>query len=733
MGNGCTSYKAVKLAETTTKLPKLKLVLVGESTGGKSSILERFEKNHFQDEYLPTKTVNIVSIVKKVNIPDQGIISLELWDVPDHERTDLRKSYYLNADAVIVVVDLADDENAFDNAVKWKHDVSSNLLHSRPVDKSTVVDHSNAARLDYFKPKPNAVPLLLLGNKFDVVKEAFLREQYSLYDATSSQAHNSAMRQGNNDITEDGTHPEEMNTTYPDLVNSTESGKVGEEEDNTEDVKGDTTPPAKSAEDVAEKEKPPVSGSCEDEHKEGANESTTVETPPDHASDETKPLLENGNLSDDGVSMEIDNPGHKSDNNNITDNPEPSVDGGGPDPPAASQDELEAEKPSTETQNGDESDVDEIHATEKKFKKLSPKDLFIHNQEMETLQEENKPKSLVTAQAKTKSLSTDGVSAPSIATTFMLPPCIEQLEKCAEEHGFIAGIPVSAKDAKGGIHEAMQSLIRHVVSKRHDTSTERKRKTDESTSMRSEFSQVKRTKNQQNHTSVNGFSQLREVGVIEIDEVLKKCNDVLREADNMNTAYRESIHIFKKACFQRQLIGSRQASIEECISAVKDSVESPSWTNNGTSDIRAKLLRAEAKPEFRLVTIEEEKFLNLSISSLSDRVGGRNNKNEIAPPSDLLFILGIYHEKVHKSCSNVMLSSEQLEEVLLQLHKQISAKEENAWDIAVASGLSQSNVKDIMACLARAKVRVKGTADQLKDTRRSVKATQAKIRATLLF
>ena len=39
--------------------------------------------------------------------------------------------------------------------------------------------------------------------------------------------------------------------------------------------------------------------------------------------------------------------------------------------------------------------VDEIHATEKKFKKLSPKDLFIHNQEMETLQEENKPKSLV--------------------------------------------------------------------------------------------------------------------------------------------------------------------------------------------------------------------------------------------------------------------------------------------------------------------------------------------------
>jgi len=36
-----------------------------------------------------------------VNIPDQGIATVILWDVPDHEDVDVRKTYYLNADAVV--------------------------------------------------------------------------------------------------------------------------------------------------------------------------------------------------------------------------------------------------------------------------------------------------------------------------------------------------------------------------------------------------------------------------------------------------------------------------------------------------------------------------------------------------------------------------------------------------------------------------------------------------------
>jgi len=39
--------------------------------------------------------------VKKVNIPNQKIIAIELWDLPAHEDFDMNKSYFQNADAAI--------------------------------------------------------------------------------------------------------------------------------------------------------------------------------------------------------------------------------------------------------------------------------------------------------------------------------------------------------------------------------------------------------------------------------------------------------------------------------------------------------------------------------------------------------------------------------------------------------------------------------------------------------
>jgi len=56
-----------------------------------------------------------------------------------------------------------------------------------------------------------------------------------------------------------------------------------------------------------------------------------------------------------------------------------------------------------------------------------------------------------------------------------------------------------------------------------------------------------------------------------------------------------------------------------------------------------------------------------------------------------------------------------------------------AWDVAVAAGHSQSKVRHMLASLAQGKARVRGTLEQLKDTRRSVNGTRARIRAALLF
>ena len=68
-------------------------------------------------------------------------------------------------------------------------------------------------------------------------------------------------------------------------------------------------------------------------------------------------------------------------------------------------------------------------------------------------------------------------------------------------------IPVSARDAKGGVHEAIQSLLRHLLSGKGDSS-ERKRKNDE-LSVKSLISTHKRTKKTVNSDIIEEFESLQ--------------------------------------------------------------------------------------------------------------------------------------------------------------------------------------------------------------------------------
>ena len=61
----------------------------------------RYTKNQFDYSYQPTVSVCIGNVVKKVNVPDDGIVSVAVWDLPGREEVDLRRSYYKDIDAAI--------------------------------------------------------------------------------------------------------------------------------------------------------------------------------------------------------------------------------------------------------------------------------------------------------------------------------------------------------------------------------------------------------------------------------------------------------------------------------------------------------------------------------------------------------------------------------------------------------------------------------------------------------
>eukprot|EP00118_Oscarella_pearsei_P006692 m.30709 g.30709 ORF g.30709 m.30709 type:complete len:373 (+) comp31381_c0_seq2:105-1223(+) len=159
MGAGCSSRRQISVS--ANDFPSFKIVLVGDSEVGKTSIFMRYVRNQFDYSYHPTVSVCIGNVVKKVNIPRDVIVSVAIWDLPGREEIDLRKSYYRNVDAAIVVVDVGSTDS-IESASMWKQDVLSNAsLSSRDSTGEEIPG-------DGFRcPLAIAVPVLLMGNKFD--------------------------------------------------------------------------------------------------------------------------------------------------------------------------------------------------------------------------------------------------------------------------------------------------------------------------------------------------------------------------------------------------------------------------------------------------------------------------------------------------------------------------------------------------------------------------------------
>ena len=105
---------------------KCKVVLIGKSGVGKTSIISRYTSNIFKDSLMATPGANFIT--KRVDFPqDKKVIKLEIWDTAGQERyRSLAKVFYNNAAACILVYDIANKES-FNELVKyWAPELKEN-------------------------------------------------------------------------------------------------------------------------------------------------------------------------------------------------------------------------------------------------------------------------------------------------------------------------------------------------------------------------------------------------------------------------------------------------------------------------------------------------------------------------------------------------------------------------------------------------------------------------------
>jgi len=121
----------------------LKVILLGDSGVGKSSIMNQYVHEKFTAEY--KATIGADFLTKHLIIDDKPI-TMQIWDTAGQERfQSLGVAFYRGADCCALVFDV-NDEKTFENVNSWKEE----FLLKAGIEE------------------PQTFPFVLLGNKIDV-------------------------------------------------------------------------------------------------------------------------------------------------------------------------------------------------------------------------------------------------------------------------------------------------------------------------------------------------------------------------------------------------------------------------------------------------------------------------------------------------------------------------------------------------------------------------------------
>ncbi|WWC58621.1 uncharacterized protein I303_101165 [Kwoniella dejecticola CBS 10117] len=102
----------------------LKLLLIGNSSVGKSSLLLRFTDNEFLTDEETAATIGVDFKVKSIEL-DGKKYKLSVWDTAGQERfRTLTSSYYRGAQGVVLVYDVS-SRPTFDELLKWFKEIDT--------------------------------------------------------------------------------------------------------------------------------------------------------------------------------------------------------------------------------------------------------------------------------------------------------------------------------------------------------------------------------------------------------------------------------------------------------------------------------------------------------------------------------------------------------------------------------------------------------------------------------
>jgi len=131
-----------------------KVILLGQGSVGKTSVIRRFVRQDFEHDYKTTVGSNF--LIKRLELDDETRMTMQIWDLSGQDSfRSIRTQYFLHSHGGIMVFDLTRKDTLAD-LDKWYID---------------------------FKEKAGDVPLMLFGNKSDLLDERAVTNEEGLKKA----------------------------------------------------------------------------------------------------------------------------------------------------------------------------------------------------------------------------------------------------------------------------------------------------------------------------------------------------------------------------------------------------------------------------------------------------------------------------------------------------------------------------------------------------------------------
>ncbi|CAB9512198.1 Ras-related protein Rab [Seminavis robusta] len=134
----------------------LKIVILGDSGVGKTSLMNRYSSGKFTGQYKATIGADFLS--REIFVSDQfGVrrqVTLQIWDTAGQERfQSLGNSFYRGSDACLLVYDIT-DPHSLDNLDHWRREFLQHVGGNSLGDIDTTLGQSS-------------FPFVVVGNKMD--------------------------------------------------------------------------------------------------------------------------------------------------------------------------------------------------------------------------------------------------------------------------------------------------------------------------------------------------------------------------------------------------------------------------------------------------------------------------------------------------------------------------------------------------------------------------------------